>query len=152
MDNKQKTRGIKRPRSEQIEALAKQNNPIPNSSNHDPAPFLPTTAKTEAAPMIQALKCMSSEEESRFEAFRRCTLPIDAVRKVLVASLAEGIVRRSCMNHNEMIGNHSSSCNGKLSGKKYVGGVQILPKVVRDAIAKPENVKDWNNYLNQNFG
>ena len=89
MDNKQKTRGIKRPRSEQIEALAKQNNPIPNSSNHDPAPFLPTTAKTEAAPMIQALKCMSSEEESRFEAFRRCTLPIDAVRKVLVASLAE---------------------------------------------------------------
>ena len=97
--------------------------------------------------MIQALKCMSSEEESRFEAFRRCTLPIDAVRKVLVASLAEGIVRRSCMNHNEMIGNHGSSCNGKLRGKKYVGGVQILPKVVRDAIAKPENVKDWNKVL-----
>ena len=132
MDNKNQARGIKRPRSASKGAKLATS----STEGNDPA-ALPSTAKPEVAPIIKALKCMSSDEEARFEAFRRCSLPINAVTKLVVAFLSQAILRRSCME--------STGLDNKAVRAK--DRVKILPKIVRDALADPDKVKDWNQVL-----
>lgn len=132
MDSKHQARGIKRPRT-----TSKGTKVVTASKQSDDISTVPNTARSNAAPIIQALKCMSSDEEARFEAFRRCSLPISAVTKLVVAFLAQAIVRRSCM---EMDGFGTRKDSAKDHAK-------ILPKIVRDALTKPDQVEDWNEVL-----
>jgi len=105
-----------------------------NPNNH----LLPSTARPEYAPIIQALKCMSSEEEARFEAYRRCVLPIEAVSKAIVCYLANAILKRASMYESIRLSEGQDVRSRRKS---------ILPTLVCHALEKPQEVQDWNAVL-----
>mmetsp|Transcript_10767 Transcript_10767/g.16001 ORF Transcript_10767/g.16001 Transcript_10767/m.16001 type:complete len:258 (-) Transcript_10767:51-824(-) len=141
--DKDKARGIKRPRGlEKEKSKQKQKQkqkqkvklahpPTKALYDHDPTDpsLLPDTAKAESAPIIQAMKCMSNDEQSRFEAYRRCSFPNSVMTKCVALSLAKIIQRRSKMAPASKAESFS------------------LPDIVLDAIAKPKENHDWNQIL-----